>query len=93
MHYPVAVGYLVGLAQFAGGLAILSGAFLRVGALCVIVVMLGAIFIVHLPHGFDINQGGMEYALTELLVAVGLLLAGTGAYSLRRLLPAALQKL
>ena len=93
MHYPVAVGYLVGLAQFAGGLAILSGAFLRAGALCVIVVMLGAIFIVHLPHGFDINQGGMEYALTELLVAVGLLLAGTGAYSLRRLLPAALQKL
>ena len=93
MHYPVAVGYLVGLAQFAGGLAILSGAFLRAGALCVIVVMLGAIFIVHLPHGFDINQGGMEYALTELLLAAGLLLSGSGAHSLRRVLPAALQKL
>ena len=93
MHYPVAVGYLVGLAQFAGGLAILSGAFLRIGSLCVIIVMMGAIFIVHLPHGFDINQGGMEYALTELLLAVGLLLSGPGAYSLRRVLPAPLQKL
>jgi len=93
MHYPAAAGYFVGLAQFAGGLAILSGALLRVGALCVIVVMLGAIFLVHLPHGFDINQGGMEFALTELLLAVGLLLTGAGAYSLGRFLPAALQKL
>src|SRR5712692_9457121 len=62
MHVPVAFGYLVGLAQFAGDLAILTGAFLRVGAVCVMIVMLGAIFLVHLPHGFDINQGGYEFA-------------------------------
>lgn len=93
MHEPAAGGYLVGLAQFAGGLAILIGAFLRVGAACVMIVMLGAIFLVHLHHGFDINRGGFEFALTELLLAFGLLIAGPGAYSLRNALPAPLRKL
>ena len=93
MHMPVAVGYLVGLAQFAGGIAILIGALLRVGAVCVIIVMLGAIFIVHLPHGYDIAHGGLEYALTELLLALGLLFAGPGRYSLASVLPEPLRKL
>jgi uncharacterized membrane protein YphA (DoxX/SURF4 family) len=44
MHMPTVVGYLVGLAQFAGGLAILSGVLIRLGAACIVVVMLGAIF-------------------------------------------------
>src|SRR5882762_9104171 len=93
MHAPAAVGYLVGLAQFAGGLAILTGAFLRVGAVCVIIVMLGAIFLVHLPHGFDINHSGYEFALSELLLAFGLLIAGPGAYSLRNVLRGRVRKL
>lgn len=93
MHMPAAAGYLAGLAQFAGGIAILTGAFLRVGAVCVIIVMLGAIFIVHLPHGYDIGHGGLEYALTEMLLALGLLLAGPGRYALASVLPAPLRKL
>ena len=93
MKVPDVVGYLVGLAQFAGGIAILLGALLRVGAVCVIIVMLGAIFLVHLPHGFDIGKGGLEYALTEMLLALGLLLAGPGKFSLASVLPAPLQKL
>jgi putative oxidoreductase len=93
MKMPMIVGYLVGLAQFAGGLAILTGALLRVGAICIIVVMLGAIFIVHLPRGYDIGHGGMEFALRELLLAAGLLLAGPGKYSLASVLPVALRKL
>jgi putative oxidoreductase len=66
---------------------------LRVGAACVIIVMLGAIFMVHLPHGYDIGHGGLEYALTEMLLALGLLLAGPGKYSLASVLPRPLQKL
>jgi putative oxidoreductase len=93
MHTPAAVGYLVGLAQVGGGLAMLTGILLRVGAICVIVVMLGAIFLVHLAHGFDINVGGMEYALTQLLIALALLLTGPGGYSLGKWLPPALRKL
>src|SRR6185312_12735797 len=43
-NMPVIFGYLVGLAQFAGGLAVLTGVLFRFGTLCIIVVMLGAIF-------------------------------------------------
>jgi putative oxidoreductase len=91
--FPVVLGYLVGLAQFAGGIAVLTGIFARVGAAALILVMLGAIFLVHLPHGFDVSNGGMEYALTQLLVALALLLAGPGGYSLAPCLPILLQKL
>lgn len=93
MHWPALVGYLVGLAQFAGGLAMLTGILIRVGSVCIIVVMLGAIFLVHLPHGFDIGNGGMEYALTQLLIAFAILLTGGGAFSLASWLPAPLRKL
>jgi len=92
-HMPLIATYLVGLAQLAGGLAMLTGVLIRVGAVCIIIVMLGAIFLVHLPHGFDIGHGGMEYALTQLLIAFALLLTGPGAYSLARSLPASLRGL
>ena len=91
--YPIVLGYLVGLAQVAGAIAVLTGILTRVGAAALIVVMLGAIFLVHLPHGFDVSNGGMEYALTQLLVALALILAGPGAYSLAPRLPPALRKL
>jgi uncharacterized membrane protein YphA (DoxX/SURF4 family) len=41
-NYPIPVGLLVGLAQVAGGLAVLAGVFARLGASCVAVVMVGA---------------------------------------------------
>jgi putative oxidoreductase len=91
--YPVALGYLVGLAEAGGAVAVLSGIFARIGAAALIAVMLGAIFLVHLPHGFDVSDGGVEYALTQLLVAVALVLAGPGAYSLAPRLPTALRRL
>jgi len=91
-HWPVVIAYLVGLAQLAGGLAILSGILFRLGAASILIVMLGAIFLVHLPHGFDIGSGGMEYALTQLLIAAALLLTGPGRYSLASLMPPSVQK-
>src|SRR5215831_10146896 len=81
MHQPASVGYLVGAAQFAGGIAILLGIFQRIGSVCAIIVMCGAIYFVHLPHGWDIGKGGYEFALTVLLVSLGLLISGPGAFS------------
>jgi len=92
-NMPVTVAYLVGLAQFAGGLAVLTGVLIRLGAACIAVLMLGAVFTVHFPHGFDVSNGGMEYALTQLLLAIALILTGPGAYSLASRLPAVLQRL
>ena len=93
MRMPTVAGYLVGLAQVGGAIAVLSGILTRVGAACLAVVMLGAIFLVHLPHGFDVTKGGIEYALTQLLIALALLFAGAGRYSLAGLLPPSLRKL
>lgn len=92
MRAPAIIGYLVGLAQFAGSIAILSGAFLRVGAICTTIVMLGAILLVHISHGYGITHNGMEFALTELLLSLALLCTGAGRYSLGRILPGSLQK-
>jgi putative oxidoreductase len=82
LHTSVLIGYLVGLAQFCGALAMLTGIFARIGAVCISIVMVGAIQMVHWQHGFDINAGGYEYALTQLLIAVAILVAGAGKFSL-----------
>src|SRR5919109_1206575 len=92
-HFPVVLGYLIGLAQVVSAIAVLVGAFVRLAAVALIVVMLGAIFLVHLPHGFDVSNGGFEYALTQLLIAFALLLMGGGAFSLSSRLPVRLQRL
>jgi uncharacterized membrane protein YphA (DoxX/SURF4 family) len=55
--------------------------------------MLGAIFLVHWQHGFDVNKGGIEFALTQLLIAVAIFLTGPGRYSLAASLPGSLRKL
>jgi putative oxidoreductase len=93
LHAPAIVGYLVGLAQFCGALAMLTGFLIRVGAVCIMLVMVGAIFIVHWPHGFDVSKGGIEYALTQLLIAIALFLTGAGRYSISAALPPGLRKL
>lgn len=93
MHAPAVIGYLVGMAQFFGGLAVLLGIFARIGAVCIAIVILGAILLVHLPHGFDISQGGFEYAFTQLCIALAVLLTGPGAYALNARLSPAIQKL
>jgi putative oxidoreductase len=92
-QWPVMLAYLIGLAQFAGALAVLTGILFRLGAVCIVAVMLGAIFLIHLPHGFDVSKGGAEYAITQLLLAIAFLLTGPGSYSLVSLLPSWLQKL
>jgi putative oxidoreductase len=92
IHAPTMIGYLVGLAQFAGGLAMLTGVLIRIGAICIIIVMLGALM-VHLRHGYDITNDGVEYIITQLLIAIAILIEGGGAYSLGPALPEPLRNL
>jgi putative oxidoreductase len=86
-HMPMPVAVLVGLAEFCGGLAILTGVLTRLGAACTAIVMIGAILMVHLSKGFNVSKGGMEYALTQFLISVALIFTGAGRYSLAALLP------
>ena len=92
-HWPPLLAYLVGVAQVGGGLAILSGIFFRVGCASVLVVMVGAISLVHLPKGFNVVNGGAEYAFAQLLIAGVLLLLGAGRYALAFLAPQWMRKL
>src|SRR5258708_500859 len=46
-HCPIAVAYLIGLAQVGGAFAMLTGILFRVGAASVCIVMLGAILLFH----------------------------------------------
>jgi putative oxidoreductase len=82
MHFPVTVSVLVGIAELTGGLAMITGVLTRIGALNIMLVMLGAIFILHLPHGFDIMKNGYEYALAEFTIALSVFIMGPGEYTL-----------
>ena len=93
MHAPAVIGYLVGMGQFFGALGILLGIFTRIAAGAIAIIMLGAIYLVHLPHGFDISHGGLEYAFTLLLIALALVFTGPGEYSVAALLPPGIQRL
>jgi uncharacterized membrane protein YphA (DoxX/SURF4 family) len=83
------------LSRGASGLFLLLTLVFSFGsALCAsIIVVLGAILLVHLPHGFDISKGGMEYAFTQPLIAIALLITGAGSYSLASQLPEQWRKL
>ena len=81
MGMPVAVVWLLALGEIVAGICLIAGAFgkdmlTRLGALIVIVVMIGAIVMVHAKNGFNVMNGGMEFQL--LMLVSGLYLAAKG---------------
>jgi putative oxidoreductase len=82
------IGYLVTIGEFFGGLGLILGFLSRFSASSLIVVMLGAIAMVHAKNGFFLGEKpGFEFnfALIGLLAAV--LIAGPGRISIGRMLP------
>jgi putative oxidoreductase len=82
------LGYLVSIGEFFGGLGLIFGVLSRFSAASLIVVMLGAIAMVHWQHGFFLGEKpGFEFnfALIGLLAAV--LIAGPGKLAMGRMLP------
>ncbi len=90
MGMPVVMVYLLALMEVAGGLLILLGGFgpdwaTRIAGLIFSVVMLGAIFMVHLANGWNsINMGGgnegkgMEFQVLILAVSLVFAIKGKG---------------
>ncbi len=84
MDMPAPLALAVAVAELVAGVALLAGAFTRdlvtrIGAAIVIVIMIGAIFIVHLPNGFNVMNGGYEFQLLMLLTGLYLLAKGNDA--------------
>lgn len=95
LPFPALLGWATVVVEIVGGLMILAGAFTPLAALPMIVVLVVAIFTVHLPNGFSsiklrafdavtgahFGQPGYE---TDLLYIAGLLalcIAGAGPFS------------
>ena len=72
------------VAEVGGGLLLLAGAFTDVAGLLVAIDMLGAILFVHAKNGFEVNEGGFEWPLALLAMALAIAFAGPGRYAVGR---------
>jgi putative oxidoreductase len=92
LHIPAPLAVLAVAAEFLGGLGLIFGLLGRVAAAGIAVNMVVAAALVHLPNGLFMNWSGaqkgegIEYHLLALAAAVTLVLRGSGAWSLDRLL-------
>ncbi len=82
---PGVMGPLVGLIEFFGGLALITGLLTRLAGVGLTAVMLGAMAMVHVPNGFFL-PAGYEFVLTLAASATTLMITGAGRYSLDALL-------
>ncbi len=78
----VALAILVGLAELIGGLLFAIGLWFPVAAALIVIVMLGAIFSVHIKNGYWVDKGGIEYPFILLVLALALAFIGPGTYIL-----------
>jgi putative oxidoreductase len=85
------VGYLVTIGEFFGGLGLVLGVLSRFSAASIIVIMLGAIAMIHGKVGFFMNwagnQGGegFEYHLLAIGTLLPIVIAGPGRFAVERL--------
>jgi len=85
---PAGLGVLAIMAALLGSLGLAMGLFTRVAALGIGIVMLVAMVTVHRQYGFFMNwygaqQGeGFEYHVLALGLAIALVFAGAGVWSL-----------
>jgi len=94
MGMPKALAVLVILVEFFGSVLLILGLASRVGAAFIAIIMLGAIFTVHLHNGFFMNWfgnqagEGFEYHLLAIGIAVAVMIRGGGRISLDRMITA-----
>lgn len=87
---PAMVSILVMGGELLGSVALLIGLLGRVAAAGIGLIMLGAIFLVHLSNGFFMNWTGQqagegfEYHLLALALALVVVIRGSGACSIDR---------
>ena len=80
LHLPRWLGYLSTLTEFVGGIFLVLGLLTRFWALMVTINMLVALVMVNLHHGYS----GSEYTLALIAMALMLVTAGSGSFSLDR---------
>jgi putative oxidoreductase len=81
------IGYLVTIGEFFGGAGLIVGFLCRFSAASLIVIMLGAIAMVHGKNGFFQSANGFEYNLALIGLLAPILIAGPGKLAIGRFLP------
>ena len=81
---PAGFAYLVIAAELAGGAALIAGVYVRVVAVALVPILLGAIVTVHGPAGFFFNNpnGGWEFPAFWAIALIVLAGLGDGGYAL-----------
>lgn len=84
MGVPLATvaGPFVGFIEFIGGMLLVVGLLTRIVAALLAVDMLVAGFLVHLPNGIFSTDNGFELPLALVAVAVAIIVAGAGRFSM-----------
>lgn len=89
---PFIFGLLAIIAEFFGALALATGFLGRIASFGIAMVMIVAVATSHLANGFFMNWGGnqagegFEYHLLALGMSLAIMVGGSGALSLDRLL-------
>src|SRR5258706_9204824 len=84
------LGYLVTVGEFFGGLGLVLGVLSRFSAASIILIMLGAIAMVHAKFGFFMNWAGnqagegFEYHLLAIAALLPIWIGGPGSFALGR---------
>jgi putative oxidoreductase len=81
------LGYPVTIGEFFGGVGLIVGFLSRFSAASLIVIMIGAIAMVHGQKGFFLSDGGFEYNLALIGLLAPTLLAGPGRFAVGQFLP------
>lgn len=87
---PSAVAILIIIAESFGALGLILGFLSRLAAFGITLIMLGAIFMVHIQNGFFMNWfgnqagEGFEYHLLALGLSLVVLIKGGGKWSVDR---------
>ncbi len=92
MHIPATFAALAIAAEFLGGIGLILGLLGRVAAFGVAVNMAVAVALVHSGNGFFMNWAGnkrgegFEYHLLAIAISIAVMVRGSGALSIDRLL-------
>jgi putative oxidoreductase len=81
---PTLAAVFATLAEAGGGLLMLLGVLTDIAGVLFAIDMLGAIIFVHAAKGFSAGNGGYEFPLVLLTMAVAIALMGPGRYSVGR---------
>jgi putative oxidoreductase len=82
LPFSTLLAYLVSYGELLGGIALILGLFTHWIGKIYIIIMLGAIFLVHFKNGYNVMESGYEYQLLLLVVGIFFMTHGGGKYSL-----------